>query len=55
MQERVVQEGRPRPKTPEFTNFTSLVNEKIKYGWIPQGGIIIHDDTYHQTMIKYND
>ena len=44
-------------KTPEFTNFTSLVNEKIKYGWIPQGGIFIKkiglDYHYYQAMIKY--
>ena len=42
---------------PEFTNFTTLVNEKIKYGWVPQGGIFIKkiglDYHYYQAMIKY--
>ena len=44
-------------KPPEFNNFTSLINDKIKEGWIPQGGIYIKkiglEDNYFQSMIKY--
>ena len=44
-------------KPPEFNNFTSLINEKIKEGWIPQGGIYIKkiglENNYFQAMIKY--
>ena len=42
---------------PEFNNFTSLINDKIKEGWIPQGGIYIKkiglENNYFQAMIKY--
>jgi hypothetical protein len=40
--------------SPNLVDLIEKVNQQIKVGWIPQGGIFIDEYKYYQAMCAYN-